>query len=292
VAGHKPELTCGPYRLVLDPDCGGSIAALEWHGLPLLRPTVGETILDSACFPMVPWCNRIAHGRFGWEGREIVIPPNFPGADHPHPLHGEGWLLPWQIAAQTDQAIRLELERPAGDWPWPWQAWQQFDLTADGLTITLGLINRGTGAMPAGLGFHPYFPLTPLTRYHGLHRGEWQTDADCLPVQLDRRDSARDWWDGAPLASRHVDTVYAGREGYLTIVWPERQCQLTLESSANLPFTGVYNPPGTDWFCIEPMSQPTDAVNARARGESASVRLALGEQIEVSLTLRAAQLEP
>jgi aldose 1-epimerase len=86
------ELAAGDYRLVLQPEIGGSVAGFHWRDEPVFRPACGPSVLDAACFPLAPFSNRIAHGRFRFGGREVALAPNFPDSDHPHPLHGFGWL--------------------------------------------------------------------------------------------------------------------------------------------------------------------------------------------------------
>src|SRR5207249_4729919 len=122
-------------------------------------------------------------------------------------------------------------------------------------------------AMPAGLGFHPYFERSPATRYRGMHRGDWQNSPDCLPLSLTEFPTPRDWWNGEPVGTRTVDTVYTGRDGPLRIDWPERRMGLVMEPSDSLPFTVVYTPEDADFFCVEPVSHMTDAVN-RTGGDS------------------------
>ena len=48
-----------------------------------------------ASFPLVPYVNRIRGGRFTFRGREVRLAPNMAG--DPSPLHGQGWLSPWQV---------------------------------------------------------------------------------------------------------------------------------------------------------------------------------------------------
>lgn len=275
----------GGYRLSIDPLRGGSIARFDWQGAPLMRPACGPSVLGTACFPLVPFSNRIAHGRFAAEGREVRLTPNMPGSDHPHPLHGFGWLAEWHVIEQDGASATIEHVWPGGEWPWRYQARQHFQLGEDGLLVTLDVTNLDEEPMPAGLGLHPYFPRTPEARYHGLHRGEWRNDADCLPVSLDGRDAAIDWWDGRPVGDRWVDTVYAGREGVLQIDWPERGLELTITPSDGLPHTVVYAPKGGDFFCIEPVSHATDAFN---RGELGL--LAPGDTRRVSIQFSARRL--
>jgi aldose 1-epimerase len=226
-----------------------------------MRPFAGGSVLDTACFPLVPFSNRIAHGRFAWGGRDISLAPNFPGSDHPHPLHGFGWLAPWEVVAVGSRHARLLHRHRGGAWPWPYRAEQELGLSETGLVHTLRVSNLGESAMPAGLGFHPYFPRNARTQYRGLHRAEWETSPDGLPVRLEVAAAAQDWWHGSPVASRSVDTVYEGREGSLDICWPDRATRLTIEPCPLLAFTVVYVPPDAGFFCVEPVSHPTDAMN-------------------------------
>jgi aldose 1-epimerase len=254
-------LSAGDYRLVLEPARGGSVARFAWHNEPLFRETCGPGILDTACFPLVPFCNRIAHGRFAWQGRSITLAPNFPGSDHPHPLHGFGWLDRWDVVECSTTRAVLRHSHRAGPWPWDYTAEQVFILTEHGLRHELSVCNTGETPMPAGLGFHPYFPRDDETRYHSLHTGEWQTADEGLPFALHSGAKAIDWWHGQPVASRCVDTVYAGRHGPMHIVWPRRHLSLTIAPCDGLPLTVVYIPAKADFFCVEPVSHATDAVN-------------------------------
>jgi len=283
------ELAAADYRLAVQPERGGSIAALTWRGETLLRATCGPSVLDTACFPLVPFSNRIANGRFRHAGGEVVLTPNLPGSDHPHPLHGFGWLTEWQVVEQGAGSVVLSHDYPGGEWPWPYHAEQAFSLSDQGLTMAITLENRGSAPMPAGLGFHPYFPCESDTIYRGLHRGEWQNSADCLPVHLDERDAATDWWQGRAVGLRSVDTVYTERQGDLRIIWPQRGMALTLTPSENLPFTVVYTPEGEDFFCVEPVSHMTDAVNHQDR-DGGMLWLAPGEVMRAELRLQAEAL--
>ena len=130
----------------------------------------------------------------------------------------------------------------------------------------------------------PYFPRTPQTIYRGLHHGEWQVDEACLPLGLKRHNQPRDWWGGQPVDTRIVDTVYAGREGHLDIIWPERKLVARISPSDDLDCTVIYVPQGEDYFCIEPVSHATDAIN-RMSDEGGMRTLAPGEEWTVSMLI-------
>lgn len=152
------------------------------------------------------------------------------------------------------------------------------------MTLSMTLENRGVTAMPTSLGFHRFFPCSPDTELRALHRGEWQSGADAFPVSLIEASEPRDWWAGQPVASRAVDTVYTGRVGALTVHWPDRSLEAQISCSPLLSGTAIYMPAGTGWFCAEPVSHATNAINGdwQALG---LIRLEPGGVLEAWMTI-------
>lgn len=274
----------GPWRLALDPAAGGSVTSLDWHGHPLLRRQLVAGVLNSGCFPLVPFSNRLRHSQFVWRGQKVQLPGNHPENPAEPAMHGLGWRLPWHVVLHGADRIGLAVDVASGDWPWAFRAEQDFRLYGTAAWFDLAITNLADMPMPAGLGFHPFFPCDAATRLQALHRGEWQVDADCLPTSLDRRDHARDWWAGQPVASRSVDTVYTDRSGPITIHWPGNRLGLNINPDDDLPFTTIYVPPGAPFFCAEPVSHSTDAFNRAEPGNGLRV-LAPGERWRVSMQL-------
>jgi aldose 1-epimerase len=88
------ELRSGDARCVLYPAIGGSIAGWSIGDQHMLKRASDEDVtavdpLRMASFPLVPYSNRIGHGRFDWDGHAVGITPNFP--PEPHAIHGVGW---------------------------------------------------------------------------------------------------------------------------------------------------------------------------------------------------------
>jgi aldose 1-epimerase len=138
--------------------------------------------------------------------------------------------------------------------------------------MTLSVTNRGRSAMPTGLGFHPYFlkgSATPIMAFEG----RWETDDHCLPIQWSSLKTQPHWLD-----KYMIDTVFTGRRCDLGIDYPWGSVKL--HPSANLPFTVIYTPPDEDFFCIEPVSHSTDAIN---RAPQEMVMIAPGERMIASL---------
>lgn len=282
----------GPLRLAVLPEQGGSVASLEWHGRPLLRRQLVDGVLNSGCFPLIPFSNRLCGSRFSWNDKAVQLLPNHPNAPGEPVLHGFGWRLPWRITAQRSDHIALALDVPGSSaaigWPWAFRAEQSFQLDVSGALFGLAITNLANTPMPAGLGFHPFFPRTPATRMRALHRGEWKTDAACLPTTLTERDGPVDWWHGRPVASRCIDTVYTGRDGPIEIVWPQARIGMIITPSDDLPFTTIYVPANEPFFCAEPVSHITDGFNRTgADGAASGVReIVPGERWSVSMRLQ------
>ena len=69
------------------------------------------------CFPLVPYVNRIRGGRFTFREREVRLDPNMAG--DPSPLHGQGWLNPWNVeSCKRVEVRRLTYHHEPGEWPW------------------------------------------------------------------------------------------------------------------------------------------------------------------------------
>jgi aldose 1-epimerase len=139
---------------------GGSIARFEWvredgPAFPLMRGCHSDSnnVLEAACFPLVPFVNRIRGSRFRFRDREVVLTPNMAG--DPSVLHGQGWLNRWQLLFARDQEAELVFEHEAGAWPWTYEARQHFALDERGLTVRLSCLNTSAEPMPCGLGQHP-----------------------------------------------------------------------------------------------------------------------------------------
>lgn len=269
------------WEATLLPALGGSIASLRYRGADILRPTPASADhpLDTASFPLVPYANRIAHGRFRVGGQTIALPHNF--GDHPHALHGVGWLAAWQGAAETPDRATLTLTHRASDaWPWDFTAQQRFTLGADGLAVRLTLRNCDAQPIPAGLGFHPYFPAPPGTRLRARLQGAWLSDATQLPTARVADDHFGKWRTGDDVARAVlVDNTHDGWDGEAWIESGDRTIRLTAQGTRWLH---LYMPPGEPFFCAEPVSHLPDAVN---RDDQGMTVLAAGETLAIAMRI-------
>ena len=278
-------LRSGGAVLDLLPEIGGAVSRFAVDGVDVLRPAPPGTtdILQTACFPLVPFANRIANGTFRFGGETVHLPRNF--GDHPHVLHGQGWQNPWRAIAQNEHSATLAYEHAADAWPWAYAAEQTFDLAPRSLRVALKLVNRSARAMPFSLGFHPYFERTADTVLRADVQGVWLSDSTCIPTERAGASHFLDLVNGASLAAApFVDHCHFGWRGTAGIEQESRRRNLVLTASPELAFLHCYVPQDAGFFCVEPVSAMPDAFNRPA--DSASLRIiAPNESFAVAMTL-------
>ncbi|MEA3004678.1 MAG: aldose 1-epimerase [Sphingomonadales bacterium] len=260
-----PILTSGRLTLQLVPPLGGSIARFDYispagERIPCLCGVGGQEagVLGQASFPLLPFCNRIRGGRFTFRGREIVLRPNLAG--EPSPLHGQGWLSPWEVASVDAASAELVFRHPPDEWPWAYEARQHFALDETGLTLLLSCTNLSGEPMPCGLGQHPYFPCTPETRLDADVGSAWTIDETVLPVAkvpAEGRYSLRD----RLVCGQDLDNGFGEWNGLARIGTPGLPFRIEI-SSPDAHFLHLYSPPAGGVFAAEPASHANAALNA------------------------------
>ena len=257
-------LRAGNLRLDLRPNLGGSIAGLHWieggGERPILRPSpdVLDQVLDAACFPLVPFCNRIRGGSFTFRGREVRLPLNMAG--EPSPIHGQGWQNPWRVESSDERSAVLSYRHERSDWPWAYEARQDFTLDEDGLSIRLSCRNIDDQPMPCGLGQHPYFPCGPETRIDTDVEVAWTIDAEVLPVDKVPAEGRYDLKDRA-VCGRDLDNGFGGWGGEAVLRDPDWPYQVSV-FSPEAKFFQLYSPPSGGICVAEPVTHANAALNA------------------------------
>jgi aldose 1-epimerase len=190
-----------------------------------------------------------------------------------------------------EQEAILQFRYVAGAWPWAFSATQHFELGPSSLTVALALTNESDSAMPAGLGWHPYFPRTPRTRITADVQAMWLTDDEVMPTTLAAPTGEADLTRGALVDAVALDNCFVGWRRRAVIEWPEADTRVVMTSEAPLDFLVVYTPRGRPFFCAEPVSHVTDAFNLAAAGRPDAGARALepGDTLRAVVTLKVEQ---
>lgn len=264
-------------RLELAPALGGGITRFDWRDegalVPIFRPCI-EPGPDTdpnqlACYPLLPYSNRIGNGRFQFSGRAIDVPCNRAG--EPLPLHGDGWLGAWDVEnegradGKDGGRVRLTLDRSDGK-PYAFRAAQTVALEEASLIVTLEIENAGDAAMPFGLGLHPFLMREADTELSAAAGGLWLCGDDWLPVRHVPAPPAWQFGVAYPMPSAMVNNAFTGWSGRTSVLWPKRRLSLTI--AADTDYYVLYAPPGEDFFCFEPVDHPINAVNLPGGAEA------------------------
>ncbi|MDE2582044.1 MAG: aldose 1-epimerase [Rhodospirillales bacterium] len=287
-------LSAGEASVVLAPEAGGAVLGWRIGRQPLLRATDPTALLRGrgrgmGAFPLVPFSNRIAGGRFAFGGREYRLARA--DTSFPIPIHGLGWVRPWQLAAVSERAADLRLVHPATEadralWPFAFAADLRVALTATTLSIGLRLVNRHDGPAPAGLGLHPFFPRTAAASLRFAATGVWRATPERLPTVHVPVPPEWDHRAGLKIGTVALDDVFTGWDGRAEVtlapVAPVSEpVTITLTASPIFRHLVIYTPPGAGYFCVEPVSHMTDAIHHLAdRTDTGLAVLAPGGALE------------
>jgi aldose 1-epimerase len=276
-------LQAGPNRVIVDPARGGRLASWTVAGEELLvgPPDDTDTSIHWGCFVMAPWPGRLAGGRLNWRGRTVQLRRTHGR----HAIHGLTWNRPWAVENASTTSATLSIQLPRDEWPMGGHVSQRVRLSEGSIVLEAAI--EADEAMPAALGWHPWFlrrgdpGLRVDAAMYEVTDGMVPTGA-AAPVagRTDLRMSPR-------LGRRRLDLAYLETRSPAVVTWPDEELRIGFEPSP-APLV-VYTPPLS--FCVEPLTAPP---NALALGErerrAAGVReLGPGERLTGSMTLSLAR---
>jgi aldose 1-epimerase len=283
------ELQAENLRVQIDSTLGAGIGDFSLQSprgnwTPLMRraPSPNSDPKQLACFIMMPWPNRVRGAKFTRQGREYELDANGPDGSA---IHGEVRTRPWKIRHRTPQSAVLEFDTRDHDglrFPWDYQARVRYEVSPTGLEIDLSVTNTSDTPGPFGMGLHPYFMRRlwadddtaqlrlPVT-------GHYPTE-NCIPTgEPTTDDSCRALSAGGPVDGQPLDDLFTVDGFGADLTWPSSGVRLCMTASQAATHAVVYTPrssPGSEspasWFCVEPMTMATDAVNLAEGGNTAT----------------------
>jgi aldose 1-epimerase len=262
------RLNNGRLGVEILPGAGAGMSRFTWSGRgePLALMRTGDLTkktpdgrLDTnqlACYPLVPWSNRIAEGGFAVDGHRIALSAN--RHDEPFPIHGSGWQRDWTPQTVSGHEALLVLDETTPD-GWAYRASLRYLLRDDALHVELRVTNTGKTTMPFGLGLHPFFPchgeatlLAPAAEV-GITEGD-----SPLPVAFVEVPPGWDFRLDRALPDG-LNHGFRAWNGDAVISWPRLGLHLHIETDVDA-FV-MYTPADEDFFCFEPVDHAINAVH-------------------------------
>lgn len=268
-------------KAVLAPEQGAGLVSLHAKKKGAWLPVTPDAAaadcdLKMASFLMVPYSNRIENGKFSFRGREYSL-----RNPEKHAMHGDTRGRPWKTEKRAPEEVCFSF-RSADcadvNWPWPFDAQADFAVAGNRFVQRLRLWNRGSGEMPAGFGWHPYFsrhltrpgePVLLQMRYASIFPDANDNRIPSGPAAP--TDAARNFAAKKELRpEQFLDMCCRGYDGRGSIEWPESGVSLEFSCTPNLGHLVVYNPGEKPYFAVEPVTNATNGVNLLARGDQES----------------------
>jgi len=154
-SGEQFEISSGDQKATIV-EVGGGIRTYEAGGRPVLESYPVDGICDGAHgAQLVPWPNRLAGGRYAFDGGSFQVPLTEPEKDNA--IHGFLLWRPWQ--ASEVEADRVELGtriHPSPGYPFRLDVSVAYSISGEGLSVATTVTNSGDRALPYGHGQHPY----------------------------------------------------------------------------------------------------------------------------------------
>lgn len=287
--GEQYPIEAGGYRAVVT-ECGATLRELEYAGRPLVDGFPADAMPSAARGQLLlPWPNRVGDGRYRFGDRDLQLALTEP--KHHNAIHGLVRWASWSLEEHTDNSVSLTCRLMAQQgYPWRLDLHALYDVSADGLTVTVTATNLAPTPAPYAVGAHPYL----LVGSQGIDHLELTlpaatrllTDERMLPTSREPVDgTAYDFRVARPLRDTVLDHAFTDLTkdpaGGVTVLLrdPGSGQGVALWADHHHPWLQVYSQddrPATARasLAVEPMTAPA---NAFVTGEDLHVLAPAGD---------------
>ena len=275
-SGAQAEITAGGYAATTT-EVGAGLRTLSFDGRPLVAGFAeAEPCAAGRGQALLPWPNRVADGRYTFDGSAQQLALTQPSEGHA--IHGltrwSAWLLDEHGPATTAWTHRLH---PQPGYPHTLDLLLRYSLdAATGLTVDLAARNSGGSRAPFGAGFHPYLTagsdrvdddVLTLPAATVLH-----TDSRSIPDgELDAAAADLDFRRGRPVGEVALDHGFGGllpdpADGRIRVTLAGRDAVTVLWADPAFRWLQVFTGDGLGpdharrALAVEPMTCPANAL--------------------------------
>ncbi|MDR3595856.1 aldose 1-epimerase [Clostridium sp.] len=244
---------------------------------------------------LFPFPNRIEDAMWKWKGRTYLQKKN----GIPIQLHSLAYDEAWEYIEPRfgieevffSTYLNVNKDHPIyKGYPFKFRLILTYKLTKQNLSVTYKVVNRDDKEMPFGFALHPYF--TKLSGENGTlvsvpalywyqprldvdkvflnkYKGGFELIPNILPTGrlICVYTGGKNVINPVPVGSIDFDDVYTGfLPGYNSYIdYTTLKLRLNLLFSCDFTHTVLYTPKGKPYFCIEPQTCSTDAINLYAK---------------------------
>ncbi|MEO6142856.1 MAG: aldose 1-epimerase family protein [Dermatophilaceae bacterium] len=153
--GKQHQIGLGHQRAVVV-QVGGGLRSYDVAGRAVLEGFPAEAPPDGGRGQLLlPWPNRIRDGRYRWAEAEHQLALS--EVDKHNAIHGLLRWAEWSLLERNESQVTLGARLwPQPGYPFRVDVSATYELTDEGLTVTITARNQGTEPAPYGVGQHPY----------------------------------------------------------------------------------------------------------------------------------------
>jgi aldose 1-epimerase len=283
--GRQFVLEGGGYRAVVT-EVGAGLRELEHRAGGTPRPLIlgygaGEAAHAGAGQLLAPWPNRVADGRYHFDGDERQLDISEPAKGNA--IHGLVRWAGWQAEEQDpDRVVLAHRLHPHPGYPHTLDLTAAYAVSEAGLEVEVTARNAGYAPAPYGFAAHPY--LTPGVQAAPSAIDQWtlhlpterrvEVDERLIPVgYADVDGTGYDFRSPRRLGATSLDTAFGGLQreldgigrvrvsepgGGAVTLWVDRGLDWIQVFTAD-PLAGAWHRAGV---AVEPMTCPPDAFNS------------------------------
>ncbi|HEV2953408.1 MAG TPA: aldose epimerase, partial [Candidatus Dormibacteraeota bacterium] len=138
-------------------ELGAGLRAFSVDGFDVIDGYEAEEMCTMARGQLlIPWPNRLANGRYRFNGEDHQVPITEHGMKQ-NALHGLVRWVPWRALEQNQSKIVLGYRHfPEPGYPFHLDLKVRYELVATGLEVEFHATNPGGHRLPLAMGQHPY----------------------------------------------------------------------------------------------------------------------------------------
>jgi len=266
--------------------CAGSTDVIDYDSRkPLADFLTGTPVL-------FPFPNRVEDAMWQWNGKHYLQKKN--GAPvWLHSLVCDETTWEYDQPCVTDDGallktrLKVDKNHPVyRGYPFCFTLAIDYLLAEDGICISYSVENQSDEPMPYGFALHPYFKrmgkttitvpaektyerrddIDPL--FLNKAAGEFVMIPNILPTGrlVDVRGTKYELNAPREVNAMDLDDVYTQLTGDALVHYEDEGLTVRMITTEDIAHMVVYTPPGESFFCIEPQTCCTDAINLFARG--------------------------